>query len=38
LTHHLTQREIGARIGCTQMQVSRLMRRALQRLEAAAEK
>ena len=28
----LTQREIGARIGCSQMQVSRLLRRALARL------
>jgi RNA polymerase sigma-B factor len=30
--HELTQREIGARIGCSQMQVSRLLRRALERL------
>jgi RNA polymerase sigma-B factor len=36
-TQHLTQREIGARTGRTQMQVSRLMRRALYRLETAAE-
>jgi RNA polymerase sigma-B factor len=32
----LTQREIGERLGCSQMHVSRLMRRALSRLEAAA--
>jgi RNA polymerase sigma-B factor len=37
LMQDLTQREISARIGCSQMQVSRLMRRALQRLETAAE-
>jgi len=33
----LTQREIGDRIGYSQMHVSRLLRRALNRLEAAAE-
>jgi RNA polymerase sigma-B factor len=33
----LTQREIGARIGYSQMHVSRLLRRALNRLVAAAE-
>jgi RNA polymerase sigma-B factor len=33
----LTQAEIGARIGVSQMQVSRLIRRALARLRAAAE-
>jgi RNA polymerase sigma-B factor len=32
----LTQREIGERIGFSQMHVSRLLRRALERLEAAA--
>jgi RNA polymerase sigma-B factor len=32
----LTQREIGERIGYSQMHVSRLLRRALKRLEAAA--
>jgi RNA polymerase sigma-B factor len=32
----LTQREIGERIGYSQMQVSRLLRRALNRLETAA--
>ena len=32
----LTQREIGERIGYSQMHVSRLLRRALNRLEAAA--
>jgi RNA polymerase sigma-B factor len=36
-THHLTQSEIGRRTGRSQMQVSRLMRRGLQRLETAAE-
>ena len=34
--HDLTQREIGERIGYSQMHVSRLLRRALARLEAAA--
>lgn len=34
--HDLTQKEIGARIGYSQMHVSRLLRRALSRLEAAA--
>jgi RNA polymerase sigma-B factor len=33
--HDLTQREIGERIGYSQMHVSRLLRRALARLEAA---
>ncbi len=33
----LTQREIGERIGYSQMHVSRLLRRALNRLEAAAD-
>jgi RNA polymerase sigma-B factor len=36
-THDLTQREIGERIGYSQMHVSRLLRRALNRLEHAAE-
>jgi RNA polymerase sigma-B factor len=35
-TSDLTQREIGERIGCSQMHVSRLLRRALNRLETAA--
>ena len=34
--HDLTQREIGERIGYSQMHVSRLLRRALSRLETAA--
>jgi RNA polymerase sigma-B factor len=34
--HDLTQREIGERIGYSQMHVSRLLRRALDRLETAA--
>jgi len=34
--HDLTQREIGAQIGYSQMHVSRLLRRALTRLETAA--
>jgi RNA polymerase sigma-B factor len=34
-TSDLTQREIGERIGCSQMHVSRLLRRALNRLEPA---
>jgi RNA polymerase sigma-B factor len=32
----LTQHEIGRRIGCSQMQVSRLLRAALARLRAQA--
>jgi RNA polymerase sigma-B factor len=35
--HDLTQREIGDRIGYSQMHVSRLLRRALTRLESAAD-
>jgi len=35
-TEDLTQREIGERIGFSQMHVSRLLRRALQRMEVAA--
>jgi RNA polymerase sigma-B factor len=35
--HGLTQREIGERIGFSQMHVSRLLRRALNTLESAAE-
>lgn len=35
-TQDLSQREIGERIGCSQMQVSRLLRRALADLKAAA--
>jgi RNA polymerase sigma-B factor len=34
--HDLTQRQIGERIGCSQMHVSRLLRRALSRLEPDA--
>jgi len=34
--HDLNQREIGERIGYSQMHISRLLRRALTRLEAAA--
>ena len=34
--YDLTQREIGKRIGYSQMHVSRLLRRALSRLETAA--
>jgi RNA polymerase sigma-B factor len=34
--HDLTQREIGEQIGYSQMHVSRLLRRALNRLESAA--
>ena len=34
--HDLTQREIGEAIGYSQMHVSRLLRRALTRLESAA--
>jgi RNA polymerase sigma-B factor len=33
----LMQREIGDRIGCSQMQVSRILRDALVRLRGAAE-
>jgi RNA polymerase sigma-B factor len=36
-TEDLTQREIGERVGYSQMHVSRLLRRALERLETAAE-
>ena len=36
-TEDLTQREIGARVGYSQMHVSRLLRRALDRLEDASE-
>jgi len=36
-TKDLTQREIGERIGYSQMHVSRLLRRALDRLETAAD-
>jgi RNA polymerase sigma-B factor len=35
-TCDLTQREIGNRMGCSQMHISRLLRRALNRLETAA--
>jgi RNA polymerase sigma-B factor len=35
-SHELTQREIGERIGYSQMHVSRLMRKAINRLEDAA--
>jgi RNA polymerase sigma-B factor len=35
-THGLNQREIGERIGYSQMHVSRLLRRALSQLETAA--
>jgi RNA polymerase sigma-B factor len=35
-TSHLTQRQIGERIGYSQMHVSRLLRRAINRLETAA--
>ena len=34
----LTQAEIGARIGVSQMQVSRLLRQAIERMRAAAER
>jgi RNA polymerase sigma-B factor len=34
--HNLTQSEIGQRMGCSQMQVSRVLRRALARLEVAS--
>jgi RNA polymerase sigma-B factor len=36
LAHDLTQREISQRIGCSQMHVSRLLRRSMIRLDAAA--
>jgi len=36
LVHELTQREISRRIGCSQMHVSRLLRRSMMRLDAAA--
>ncbi len=36
LVHELTQREISQRIGCSQMHVSRLLRRSMLRLDAAA--
>lgn len=35
-THNLNQREIGERLGYSQMHISRLLRRALRRLETAA--
>lgn len=34
--HDMTQTEIGERVGCSQMQVSRLLRRALERLQQAS--
>jgi len=36
LVHELTQREISQQIGCSQMHVSRLLRRSMIRLDAAA--
>jgi RNA polymerase sigma-B factor len=36
LVHELTQREISQRIGCSQMHVSRLLRRSMIRLNASA--
>ncbi|MGZ4219087.1 MAG: SigB/SigF/SigG family RNA polymerase sigma factor [Solirubrobacteraceae bacterium] len=36
LVHELSQREIGERVGCSQMHVSRLLRRSLRRLDPAA--
>jgi RNA polymerase sigma-B factor len=36
LVHEMTQREISQRIGCSQMHVSRLLRRSMVRLDAAA--
>ena len=35
LLHELTQREISQQIGCSQMQVSRLLRRSMLRLDTA---
>ena len=35
LVHELTQREISQQIGCSQMHVSRLLRRSMMRLDAA---
>jgi RNA polymerase sigma factor (sigma-70 family) len=32
--HELKQRDIASRLGCSQMQVSRLLRRAIARLRA----
>ncbi len=37
LVHELTQREISQRIGCSQMHVSRLLRRSMSRLGASAD-
>ena len=34
---NLKQKEIGRRLGCTQMHVSRLQRRALEKMRRAAE-
>ena len=36
-SHDMNQREIGERLGYSQMHVSRLLRRALGRLETAVE-
>ena len=36
LGHELTQREISCRVGCSQMHVSRLLRRSLLKLDQAA--
>lgn len=36
LVHELTQREISQRIGCSQMHVSRLLRRSMSRLDTTA--
>ena len=36
LVHELTQREISQRIGCSQMHVSRLLRRSMMRLDTVA--
>ena len=36
LVHEMTQREISQRIGCSQMHVSRLLRRSMVRLDGAA--
>jgi RNA polymerase sigma-B factor len=38
LAHDLTQREISQRIGCSQMHVSRLLRRPMLRLDPAAQR